>query len=546
MFRASPRRLEDPGLASPGSRILILKSGGVGDHIMLLPALKALGLRLRGKSVEIRLAVQKDMFPIFQGCSTIDRLYPLPLPFPAFREADCYLSDFEGAAQADGSADLHLTDAYLRWLKLDPQPPSGKTPSPSPAMAGSGPVMELFSRLRENHPRNLLILLNWVASTHIKSLPPSLFRALVGTRENMTFLVAPSQFPAGEDPEGNQRPGTGGPEHHRAHEGAEGVFYRGFPLRCRAMPGHLDLPCRSGLRETRAGHPGADPWDADQVLSPLPSTQVRVQGKHLRPALRANQGGLPGGPGPGNPLQPLPGLHFTRRPAGGLPRSGPRPDRLPCPLRSMAMPKHMPPGKRGSDKKKRGKARPTLSLCMIVRNEEILLPGCLRSIRDHVDEIIIVDTGSTDRTLQIAREFGARVFEHPWKENFAEHRNQSIAYATGDWILVMDADEEMLHPGGELLARAIQDDRADSIALLVVNPVNNGRDFATFNSVRLFRADAGIRYEGHCPQQGGGVRKDRLLSHPDPPSRLQSGPLENGGEVRQDLRAAQEANRRES
>jgi ADP-heptose:LPS heptosyltransferase len=185
-----PRRLEDPGLASPGSRMLILKSGGVGDHIMLLPALRALERRLRGKSLEIRLAVQKDMFPIFQGCSCIDRLYPLPLTFQAFREADCYLPDFEGTAQAEGSPVLHLTDAYLQWLRLDPQPPSDKTPSLSPPLARSGPVRKLFSRLREDHPRNLLVLLNWVASTAIKSLPPGLFRALVRARENMTFLVA--------------------------------------------------------------------------------------------------------------------------------------------------------------------------------------------------------------------------------------------------------------------------------------------------------------------------------------------------------------------
>ncbi len=83
----------------------------------------------------------------------------------------------------------------------------------------------------------------------------------------------------------------------------------------------------------------------------------------------------------------------------------------------------------------------TLSLCMIVKNEERHLVRCLRSVRDVVDEMIIVDTGSTDKTIDIAKVFGAKVFNFPWTGNFSEARNQSLAHATGDWILVLDADE---------------------------------------------------------------------------------------------------------
>ena len=83
----------------------------------------------------------------------------------------------------------------------------------------------------------------------------------------------------------------------------------------------------------------------------------------------------------------------------------------------------------------------TLSLCMIVKNEERHLVRCLKSIRDVVDEIIIVDTGSTDKTKDVATIFGAKVFYFPWTGDFAAARNHSLDQATGNWILVLDADE---------------------------------------------------------------------------------------------------------
>jgi glycosyltransferase involved in cell wall biosynthesis len=60
---------------------------------------------------------------------------------------------------------------------------------------------------------------------------------------------------------------------------------------------------------------------------------------------------------------------------------------------------------------------PTLSLCMIVKKEEKLLPGCLESVKDYVDEIIIVDTGSTDGTVGIAKRYNAKVYHHPWENS---------------------------------------------------------------------------------------------------------------------------------
>ncbi|MGV3525750.1 MAG: glycosyltransferase [Candidatus Sericytochromatia bacterium] len=84
-----------------------------------------------------------------------------------------------------------------------------------------------------------------------------------------------------------------------------------------------------------------------------------------------------------------------------------------------------------------------LSLCMIVRNEEAYLADALKSAQEIVDEIIVVDTGSSDRTVEIAREYGAKVFFKEWDDSFASARNESLAHATGDWVLIMDADERI-------------------------------------------------------------------------------------------------------
>lgn len=82
-----------------------------------------------------------------------------------------------------------------------------------------------------------------------------------------------------------------------------------------------------------------------------------------------------------------------------------------------------------------------LSVCMIVKDEEALLSRCLESVKGIADEIIIVDTGSTDRTKQIAANYNAKIYDYPWSNDFAAARNESLRHATGKWILVLDADE---------------------------------------------------------------------------------------------------------
>ena len=89
-------------------------------------------------------------------------------------------------------------------------------------------------------------------------------------------------------------------------------------------------------------------------------------------------------------------------------------------------------------------AKPSICICMIVKNEEKRLPACLDSMQGFYTTLVIVDTGSTDRTMEIAEEYGAQLYQHEWKD-FSDARNVSLNYADPDcdWIGIVDADEEL-------------------------------------------------------------------------------------------------------
>lgn len=117
---------------------------------------------------------------------------------------------------------------------------------------------------------------------------------------------------------------------------------------------------------------------------------------------------------------------------------------------------------------------PSVSACMIVKNEEKLLPQCLDSIKDVVDEIIIVDTGSTDRTVEIAKSYGAKVYHHLWQGSFSEARNYSLKYATCDWILQIDADEKLEEGDIQLLRIALRHKEYNSIFVALLSQMPGG------------------------------------------------------------------------
>lgn len=109
-----------------------------------------------------------------------------------------------------------------------------------------------------------------------------------------------------------------------------------------------------------------------------------------------------------------------------------------------------------SEDKTSALSSPTLSVAMIVKDEEKLLPNALASVKPWVNEIVVVDTGSKDRTVEIASSFGAKVHHHLWEYDFAKHRNQSISYCSMDWVLILDADEEIDQATAPLMRQALQ------------------------------------------------------------------------------------------
>ena len=142
---------------------------------------------------------------------------------------------------------------------------------------------------------------------------------------------------------------------------------------------------------------------------------------------------------------------------------------------------------------------PGISLCMIVRNEERFLGGALASLRDVVDEMCLVDTGSTDGTVAVAERFGARVKSAAWRDDFAWARNQALAMARHAWILVLDADEE-LDPGSRdalrALGRLAPDGRGRWIRCRNLQDDVRGTGAASNALVRIFPNDSHIRYRG--------------------------------------------------
>jgi glycosyltransferase involved in cell wall biosynthesis/predicted Zn-dependent protease len=134
-------------------------------------------------------------------------------------------------------------------------------------------------------------------------------------------------------------------------------------------------------------------------------------------------------------------------------------------------------------------ARQRVSLCMIVKDEEASLATCLGSVADLVDEIVVVDTGSTDATAAVAARWGARVFPFRWVDSFAAARNESLRHARGDWIFWLDADES-LDQDNRLKLRAVLEGLKDENAAYVMtqrSPSGPGTAAVVVDQVRLFR-----------------------------------------------------------
>lgn len=162
----------------------------------------------------------------------------------------------------------------------------------------------------------------------------------------------------------------------------------------------------------------------------------------------------------------------------------------------------------------------TISLCMIVKNEEHTLPRCLRSVHDLVDEIVLVDTGSTDKTRDVAREFGVRLFEFEWVDDFSAARNFAFAQATQDFVLWLDADDVLNEENREKLGRLKQSLDPDVDAVSMKYELSFDAKGVALHSLRrhrLVRRMKGFRWHGavheYLEVRGHIIHSDVTVQH---------------------------------
>lgn len=144
-----------------------------------------------------------------------------------------------------------------------------------------------------------------------------------------------------------------------------------------------------------------------------------------------------------------------------------------------------------------------LSLAMIVRNEAARLGDCLESVRGLVDEMVVVDTGSTDATPGIASAFGARLERFAWIDDFAAARNASLGHCSGDWILVLDADERLDPQGAAAIGKALDRPAAQGFLLTIRNHLPSGAYLGVHGGARPdpggFPGTEGLAYATEFP-----------------------------------------------
>ena len=142
---------------------------------------------------------------------------------------------------------------------------------------------------------------------------------------------------------------------------------------------------------------------------------------------------------------------------------------------------------------------PRLSVFLITKNEERFIGQCLESVRDIASQIVVMDTGSSDWTKSIAERFGAEVHLFDWSDDFSAARNAAMEKVTGDWVLMLDADEELLPGQKEKLRQLMSDPSAIAWRLPMID---KGREEEGVSHVpRLFRNAPGLFYVGRIHEQ---------------------------------------------
>jgi len=145
---------------------------------------------------------------------------------------------------------------------------------------------------------------------------------------------------------------------------------------------------------------------------------------------------------------------------------------------------------------------PLLSIALIVKNEESHLTACLDSVQGLWDELVVVDTGSTDRTIEIAQNAGAKIYHFPWIGDFSAARNRSLEECHGQWILWLDADDILLPEDRQLIRKLVTANAPrKAYGLMIKNSQDRGLNGPVFNQIRIFPNRPEIRFEGRVHEQ---------------------------------------------
>lgn len=149
------------------------------------------------------------------------------------------------------------------------------------------------------------------------------------------------------------------------------------------------------------------------------------------------------------------------------------------------------------------KRKETLGLCLIAKDEEKNLPKCVESVRKIVDEIVVVDTGSSDGTVQTAENLGAVVYHYPWDGDFSNARNFALRHAKSAWLLLLDADEQVDRNGLEAIIAFVNTTEMDGAYFRVRNYMGSysPENFTLHNALRLLRNNGKYRYRGAIHEQ---------------------------------------------
>lgn len=145
-----------------------------------------------------------------------------------------------------------------------------------------------------------------------------------------------------------------------------------------------------------------------------------------------------------------------------------------------------------------------ISACYIVKNEAGVLGKSLESLAEAVDEIVVVDTGSTDATKEIAAQYGAQVFDFCWQDDFAAARNFALERASGEWIVFLDADEAFSFGEGSSLRQIIAENQSAQgilVKLFDIDEDKGGEIMAAYFVLRIFRHEKSLSYEGRIHEE---------------------------------------------